>query len=132
MQHFIKYFLLWIPMLFIAILNGAARDLWYKKIIGELNGLQLSTLTLIILLGFYIRAVLKKYPADSVTESLKIGLLWLSLTLLFEFGFGLIRGKSWAVMLHDYNIFEGRTWVLVLIWVALAPYVFYKANRQKK
>ena len=129
MKQLFKYFLLWIPMLFIAVLNGAARDLWYKKIIGELPGHQVSTFSLIILFGFYIWAVLKKYPPNSVGQSILIGIFWLVLTLLFEFGFGIIRGKTWSAILHDYNIFDGRIWILVLIWITIAPFLFYKWSR---
>jgi hypothetical protein len=31
---------------------------------------------------------------------------------------------------HDYNIVAGRVWVLVLIWVVIAPYVFLQLQRQ--
>jgi hypothetical protein len=34
----------------------------------------------------------------------------------------------WSRLLHDYNLFEGRLWVLVLLWVTLAPYVFHKLS----
>jgi hypothetical protein len=34
-------------MLLLAIINGAARDLWYKKFVGDLVAHQLSTLSLI-------------------------------------------------------------------------------------
>ncbi|WP_217902855.1 hypothetical protein [Flavobacterium sp. J49] len=122
----LKYFLLWLPMIFIAVLNGSARDLWYKKHTGELTGHQVSTVSLIILFGFYITAVLKKYPPNSATQSMQIGLLWLVLTLLFEFGLGLMRGQSWELLLQDYNVFKGRIWILIPIWVTVAPYLFYK------
>lgn len=125
----IKYFLLWLPMIFIAVLNGAARDLWYKKHTGELTGHQISTVALTILFGFYITFILKSYPPTSTLESLQIGLLWLALTLLFEFGLGRLRGNKWSSLLYDYNIFEGRIWVLIPIWVTLAPYLFYKLFR---
>lgn len=122
----LKYFLLWFPMLFIAILNGTARDLWYKKFMGELTARQISTLTLILLLGIYIFFIIKKYPPQSGTQSLFIGLLWLVLTLGFEFGFGLYRGNSWAQLLDDYNIMKGHIWLLIPIWLISAPYLFFK------
>jgi hypothetical protein len=30
----------------------------------------------------------------------------------------------WTRLLHDYNILEGRVWVLVLVWITIAPYIF--------
>ncbi len=51
----------------------------------------------------------------------------LVMTIAFEFLFGrLVSGCSWNDLLHDYNLCAGRVWVLVLIWTAIAPYVFYR------
>jgi hypothetical protein len=129
MQKLLKYFLLWLPMVFIAILNGAARDLWYTKYTGELVGRQISTVSLIVLFGFYIGLILKKYPSNSAKQALQIGMFWLILTLFFEFGLGITRGNTWSQMLYDYNISEGRIWILILVWVTLAPYTFYKLRK---
>jgi hypothetical protein len=49
------------------------------------------------------------------------------MTLAFEFLFGhFVAGHSWARLLQDYNLLAGRVWVLLLAWVALAPYLFYR------
>ena len=125
----LKYFLCWFPMLLIAVINGTARDLWYKKYFGELTGHQISTISLIILFGFYIWFVINKFSPDSGIQALYIGLLWLMLTLLFEFGFGRIRGNSWSKLLEDYNIMKGRIWILILIWTTIAPYIFFRIAR---
>jgi hypothetical protein len=116
-------------MLLIAVLNGAARDLWYKKHVGELLGHQISTVLLIICFGFYISFVVNKLSPDSGRHAIYIGLLWLLLTLIFEFGFGLIRGYSWTKLLGEYNILKGRIWILVPIWTTIAPYVFLRISR---
>jgi hypothetical protein len=125
----LKYILLWFPMVFLAIINGTARDLWYKKHLDALTAHQVSTLSLMAILGIYSFLVLKKYPPQSGTESLLIGLLWMVLTLGFEFGFGLYRGNTWTQLLEAYNITKGQLWVLIPIWIALAPYLFFKLQQ---
>jgi hypothetical protein len=122
----LKYFLLWFPMIILAIINGAARDLWYKKYTTELLAHQLSTISLLLFLGIYIAFVIKKYPPQSEAESLGIGVLWMVLTLGFEFGFGLYRGNSWTQLLEAYDITKGNLWVLIPVWLVLAPYLFFK------
>lgn len=122
----LKYFFLWFPMLFIAVINGSARDLWYKKYIAEVAARQLSTLSLIALLGVYIFFTIKKYPPQSEIQALLIGMLWMLLTLGFEFGFGLYRGNQLHQLLDDYNIMKGHIWLLVPIWLVFAPYLSYK------
>jgi len=124
-----KYLLSWLPMVLIAVINGTARDLWYKKYVGELKAHQISTITLIILFGFYIHFIIAKFPPSSGKQALYIGLLWLILTLIFEFGLGRLRGNSWSTLLDDYNIIRGRLWVLILIWTALAPYLFFRKSQ---
>lgn len=124
----LKYFLLWFPMLALAIFNGLLRE-WYKQFTGELTARQISTVTLIIFFAVYIYWVINTYPPRSSNFALMIGFLWLALTLAFEFGFGLYRGNSWSQLLSEYNILAGKLWILVPIWVAVAPYLFYIYKR---
>ena len=59
--------------------------------------------------------------------SIIIGLIWLLFTIIFEFLFGYYAmGNSWNKLLSDYNILEGKVWVFVLIWIAIAPYIIYQ------
>ncbi len=122
----LKYFLLWFPMLIIAIANGGARE-WYKKFTGELVGRQLSTLLLILLFGIYIFWVVALFPPKSDQEAWTIGILWLFLTLCFEFGFGRFRGNSWRQLIAEYDISRGKLWILIPIWIVVAPYLFSQA-----
>jgi len=126
MSHFLKYFLAWFPMLLLAIANGALRDLVYKKYLGELAAHQVSTLSLIIFFAVYIGFIIKWIPPASANQAMLVGLLWLVLTLAFEFGFGRYRGNSWEKMFADYNLLKGRVWILLPAWVAIAPWLFFK------
>ena len=118
-------------MIVLAVVNGTARDLWYKNYVGELAGRQISIITLILLFAVYIWLVIKKYPPATSELAITIGSLWLILTLIFEFGMGYMTGKTWAQMLEDYNIIKGHIWVLIPIWVGIAPYLFYKILKQQ-
>ncbi len=122
----IYYLLAWIPMVFIAILNGMIREYTYGKLFSELYSHQISSFTGIILLGLFIGVITYIYPLESTLQALTIGLIWLALTITFEFLFGhYVAGHSWVKLLEDYNLFAGRLWVMVLLWVALAPLTFY-------
>jgi hypothetical protein len=118
-----KYLWGWLPMVAIAVANGTLRQLAFQAPLGELRAHQLSTATGVVLFGFYISWLMRRWRPASRRETITIGLAWLVLTIGFEFGMGLAAGRSWAVMLHDYNLREGRVWVVVLAWVALAPTV---------
>ncbi len=113
-------------MIFIAVLNGTARDLVYNKYVSELAARQISTVSLIILFGLYLGVVLKKYPIQSELQAFYVGALWLLLTLAFEFGLGRFSGRSWGYLFNEYNIMQGKIWILIPVWVAIAPSLFYR------
>lgn len=122
-----KYLIGWLPLVVIGILNGVIRGTVYEKYVGDLTAHQISTLTGIILMGCYIWWLTGKWEIVSSSQAIIIGMIWLDLTIAFEFLFGhYIVGHPWSRLLYDYNLLEGRIWVLVLIWIAIAPFVFYK------
>lgn len=81
MNFFLKYFIAWLPMLILAILNGTLRDLGYKKYVSDLVAHQLSTFSLLLLLGLYVGYIIQKLPPQSPQQALGIGIFWMSLTL---------------------------------------------------
>ena len=125
-----KYLLAWIPLVLIAIANGAMREALFTKRLGEPRAHQLSCATGILLFAVYVWALVRIWPPASSGQAIAIGLVWLALTVVFEFLFGrFARGISWSELLHDYNILAGRLWVLVLVWVTIAPYLFYRLQK---
>ena len=120
-----KYALAWLPMPLIGIINGSIRQFGYGKFMSELVAHQISTLTGIILFGLYVWFLSRLWRIESSSQALTIGVMWLSLTVAFEFVFGhYVMGNPWSILLHDYNFLEGRLWVLVLIWITTAPLIF--------
>jgi hypothetical protein len=125
-----KYVLAWIPMVLIAIANGALREATYGKLMSELQAHQISTLSGLLLFSAYIWVVIRTWRPDTSKQAITVGLIWLGLTIAFEFLFGhYVVGHPWSKLLYDYNVFAGRVWVVVLIWVTVAPYVFYRLQK---
>jgi len=123
----IKYIFFWIGAVVIAIINGTIRQFTYGKMMRELSAHQLSCLTGIILFGIYIWILGIRWKLESSSQAVIIGLIWVALTIAFEFLFGHYVVKDpWSRLLYDYNILQGRLWILVLIWIAIAPYVIFK------
>jgi hypothetical protein len=122
-----RYFLTWFPMVLIAIANGTLREAWYGKQLSELHAYQVSMATGVLLSGLYIWIVLRIWKPVSASQVLTIGFMWLCVTVAFEFlFFHYVMGHPWSRLLYDYNIFVGRVWVVILIWLTVAPYVFYR------
>lgn len=126
-----RYLLGWIPMVFIGIANGVFREVTYGEHLTELRAHQVSTLTALVLFGLYIWCLIRVWRLESSKEAIGIGLMWLALTVVFEFVFGhFVAGHTWTRLLHDYNLLAGRVWGLVLVCIAVAPIVFYRLERK--
>ncbi|MDH3406474.1 MAG: hypothetical protein OEM48_05995, partial [Gammaproteobacteria bacterium] len=81
------------------------------------------------LIGIYIWVIVRSWIPTSARQAVAIGMVWLGLTVTFEFLFGhFVAGHSWLRLLQDYNLLAGRVWILLLFWVAVAPYIFYRIN----
>lgn len=116
----------WLGMVMLAILNGAIREHVYEQYMPELSAHQLSTFILLVLLGGYVWTLGRFFRIESTRQALVIGAVWLIMTVVFEFIFGrYVMGHSWGRLFHDYNLLKGRIWSLVLLWTAVAPYMFY-------
>lgn len=127
----LPYVAAWFPMLAIAIVNGTLRELAYAPHMSELRAHQLSTLTAIVLFGFYIGWVVRRRPLPSGRAALAVGLVWLVMTVAFEFLFGrYVAGRPQAELLANYDLSAGRVWALLLVWIALAPCFFFRLGRR--
>jgi hypothetical protein len=124
-----KYLAAWFPMLILAVMNGAVREVLYKASLGDLRAHQLSTVALLILFSLYIWLVIRFWRPASSQQAFLVGLLWLVLTLIFEFGSGLSAGRSWSALFGEYNVLAGRIWVFIPAWVAAAPCIFFRLQK---
>ncbi len=128
----LRYAVLWVPMVPLAIVNAAIRESVYRRFTGELAAHQLSTASGILLFGIYIWLVTGRWRIESVGRAVAIGALWLAMTVAFEFLFGhFVVGHQWSRLFYDYNLFAGRLWLLVLVWVAVAPYVMFRLRSRQ-
>lgn len=123
----VRYVLAWMPMVLIGIFNGIIRESTYGKQLSELRSHQISTVTGIVFFGFYIGLLIHFWGFASPEQALTVGLIWVALTVVFEFIFGhFVAGQTWSQLLGDYNLFTGRLWGVLLLWLALAPLVLYR------
>lgn len=114
-------------MLVIAVANGALRELIFAKVMSEPHAHQLSTLVGSAFMGLFIWLVVHIWPPSSGQQALLVGLIWLGLTVAFEFFMGLVlQHRLFGEVLDQYNLFAGRVWVLFLTWITLAPWLFFR------
>lgn len=125
-----KYLLSWVPMVPIAIINALIREELLARYLSELHAHQVSTFTGVILFGIYIWLLFRVWEIGSGRRAITVGLVWLVLTVSFEFIFGhFVVGHPWSRLFSDYNISAGRVWVIIPIWITAAPYLFYRLRK---
>jgi len=112
----------WLALMVIAIANGALREYLLVPRLGPKLGHVASTLLLCVFIFIVAWLLTPWIGARQSADSWKVGALWLALTLGFEFlGGYYIFLNSWERLLADYNILQGRIWVLVPIVTLFAP-----------
>ncbi|MBK8228495.1 MAG: hypothetical protein IPK70_15150 [Flavobacteriales bacterium] len=124
-----KSLLFWFLLMALAIGNGTVRIKFIIPHTGLTMGLAISTVMLcaLILVATWL-GIRWLGPADA-KQAWGIGLLWLAMTLAFEFGAGhFLFKKPWSELFYDYNIAQGRIWLLVPIVTAMAPWWMAKVR----
>ena len=113
---------LWLLILGCAILNGLLREAVLVPRLGTPAALVVSGLLLATCIVVVARVFVPRLGPLTRRQRLGIGLLWLALTLIFEFGFGRwVQQRSWADLLEAYAFRDGNLWPLVLVVTLLAP-----------
>jgi len=131
---YVQSVIIWIILAFITILFAVFREAVFIPVAG-IDGTLARALLLPVGLAYtfaiaYIFLRKTKAPYER-SDTIRIGVLWLVLTMTFEFTFGsLVMGNSLTALVADYNIFAGRTWPFFLIDLLLSPIIAGKLIRR--
>ena len=121
---YLKSLGIWFTLAVSAIVVAIFRNDILLQQLGEQTAHQIGTVLYLIVQFIVIFIFIKKLKIKEIKTLLSIGLFWFVLTIIFEFVFGhYVVGHPWQKLFADYNIFNGRLWVLVLINNLAAPLV---------
>ena len=121
---YLKLFGIWVILALSAIVVATFRNGVLLPPFGEQTAHQLGTVIFLVVQFIIIFFFIKKLKIKDIKTLLRIGLFWIILTILFEFCFGhYVMGQPWAKLFADYNLFNGRLWVIVLINNIAAPII---------
>lgn len=122
----------WILILVLAILNGIFREALLLPNLGRPASFLISGILLSSLIFIVAVLLARRLHLISTLRCLFTGLLWLSLTLIFEFGFGgLMQGKTWAQMMEACTFRDGNLWPMVLLTTLFAPLLAARMHRKR-
>lgn len=121
---YLKLFGVWVILAISAIVIATFRNGVLRPPFGEQTAHQLGTVMFLVVQFIIIFYFIKKLKVKDVKALLRIGLFWITLTMLFEFCFGhYVIGHPWEKLLADYNLIKGRLWVIVLVNNIAAPII---------
>lgn len=121
-MYLFRALLVWLVIMFAESVHGTLRTLFLAPAVGDFRARQISFFTGMLLI-FLITYFFIRWISAGTTKSLMIvGLMWMVLTVMFEFGLGLfILGYEWARMFEDYDITRGGLMAFGLLFMVVAP-----------
>lgn len=113
----------WLLLLVLAFAGAALRETVLAPKIGAATAHFVGTFVVVALFLAAIALTVEWIvPTLDARRLLQLGATWTVMTIAFEFGFGrFVMGHSWNRLWHDYNVFAGRVWILVLLTTLLGP-----------
>lgn len=126
----LKSLWIWVAIIPLAIINGIMRESVLVPLIGESYALPMSGISLCIMIfGVCLFGIPRLGPGSSRTYGI-MGVLWVLMTIAFEFVFGMWgAGKSFAELIKAYDITTGNLWSMIVLFVGVSPLLTAKIKR---
>lgn len=133
-QFFIKAFVFWFVLLFVALINATLREATYKPLLVPYIGNwahQISSLTGIIAFYIAIYWFLKRGKFNISSKDIIIaGSMWVIMTIAFECWMNVfIRKLNFQEVLETYYFWKGESWSFVLLSLIVSPFIAHRKIR---
>ena len=116
--------LVWLVLIAVEFVHGIVRAVFLVPIVGDFRSRQIGVFTgsvLILAVAYLLLPLLKVSDRNSLVS---IGVVWLVLTVAFEFSFGhFVFGRSWGDLVSDYNLFRGGFLLIGMTVLLFAPVI---------
>lgn len=130
MPVWLKATTLWLAILVLAILNGGFREMALIPALGNFTGMIVSGVILSACIFIVALAAAPWIGPLAPRQWLSVGLFWLLLTVVFEFGLGrFVQHKPWRELLDAYRFQGGNIWPIVLLVILLSPWLAARLRR---
>ncbi|MCL2380512.1 MAG: hypothetical protein FWC64_02835 [Treponema sp.] len=124
-----KSMLIWLLIVPLAILNGGLREGILEPMIGSKYANPISGIILCILIFIVSFLFIPRLGKGEKGTYLKIGLLWVLATVVFETGLSFLMGIGLNEIINSYNITTGNLWLIVVIFIGIVPLLIAKIRR---
>lgn len=119
-----RVFLAWLLLAVLMPVNGVLREFGFKRVMPDAAAEALSVATGIAIVLATTRWLFRIPAAAGAATLAGYSVLLVALTVAYEFGIGRASGKSWTELLGNYAIWDGKLWPLVLVALAITPWLW--------
>lgn len=123
-----KSLLIWLSIIPLAVLNGGIREVVLVPLLGN-YALPISGFTLCLMVFLISLIFIPKLGKGTGKKYVKIGLLWLILSVLFETALGLAMGQSVPEIIKAYDVTTGNMWLVVILFIGFVPWLTAKIKK---
>ena len=124
-----KSILIWVSLLPLAILNGGFRELYLITLVPENYAEPISGIILCLLIFLVSYIFIPRIGKGNSETYLKMGVLWVTLTIVFETMLGLAMGSTLTELLQAYDVRTGNLWLLVVLFMGITPWTVAKIKK---
>lgn len=122
MKWLVKTLGVWFVLVAAAILNGLLREQVFNPALGPEAALPLSGITLALAIFLITWLLVPVFGPLRPGTYLVTGLIWVGLTLAFEYLFGhYVLGKPWQAIHAVFDVGGGNLFILALLSAGLSP-----------
>ena len=116
-------------IIFAESVHGTLRQLFLAPLVGDFMARRIAFFVAILLIFLITYFFIRWISAPNVKSLFAVGLIWMILMTLFEFGLGiLVMNYSWERMFEDYDVSRGGLMGFGLLFMIFAPWLAAKVR----
>ena len=118
----VRAVIVWLLIMLLESIHGTLRTLYLEPWLGSFRARQVSVFTGCVIILAVTLIFVRWMNATSRAALIRIGVVWVILTLIFEFAVvGPMLGLSWNRMTEDYDLSRGGLMIFGLLFMLFAP-----------
>jgi len=120
----------WLLVMAVEFVHGTLRWIFLRPRVGDLRSGQIGVLTGSVLFLLIVYFCEPWMTLRGFADCLRVGLLWVVLTVVFEWNFGhYVIGRSWESLAAEYNLSHGGLMPVGLAIFAMTPWMAWRLRR---
>src|SRR5690242_16575555 len=120
----------WLLVMAVEFVHGILRWIFLRPDVGDFRSGQIGVFTGSVLFLLVMRFCEPWMKLRNATDCLRVGALWVGLTLAFEWGFGhYVIGRSWGSVAAEYNLLRGGLMPVGLTIFGMTPWIAWRLRR---